>query len=184
MHGSACGIEPSWRTHAGMDLVCRVEPNRHTRACMDWRVGLGQIGICQNFQSLVSWEATFPSAGSTIVDARHDFITLYATIFKEGNFWLPVAKFVSEVLTSYGIHISQVSLVVMPRITHFEFIYRAHNLVPTFDRFNVFHYVSVNVGFYSFNSRTRNVLPCAKDPLRAYTTGSTIFLYSSGCDSD
>ncbi|MFS7986769.1 hypothetical protein Hanom_Chr11g01014171 [Helianthus anomalus] len=52
----------------------------------------------------------------------------------------------------------------MPRITHFEFICRAQNLIPTFETFNVFYYVFFNVRFYFFNSRTGNVLSCRKDP--------------------
>ncbi|MFS7997770.1 hypothetical protein Hanom_Chr12g01145851 [Helianthus anomalus] len=42
--------------------------------------------LCRNFQFPVNWEAMFPSARSTTVDASPDFITLYTTFFKEGNF--------------------------------------------------------------------------------------------------
>ncbi|KAM0023947.1 hypothetical protein Hdeb2414_s0022g00610131 [Helianthus debilis subsp. tardiflorus] len=59
---------------------------------------------------------------------------------------------------------SQINLVGMLRITHFEFICPAHHLIPSAYMFNVFYYVSCPVSFYSFNSRTANVLPCSKDP--------------------
>ncbi|MFS7973915.1 hypothetical protein Hanom_Chr09g00862291 [Helianthus anomalus] len=87
------------------------------------------------------------------------YMTLYAMFFKKGNLWLPITKFLGDILTRYGLHISQISHVGMPQITHFEFICRAQNLILTFEMFNVFYYVSVASGFYSFNSRTGNVLP-------------------------
>ncbi|MFS7994829.1 hypothetical protein Hanom_Chr12g01110721 [Helianthus anomalus] len=83
--------------------------------------------------------------------------------FKEGNFRLPITKFIGEVLTRYGLHIFQISPVGMPRITHFEFICWAQRLFPSVDMFNVFYYVSFTGGFYSFNYRTTNVLPCSRD---------------------
>ncbi|MFS8019800.1 hypothetical protein Hanom_Chr15g01407951 [Helianthus anomalus] len=46
----------------------------------------------------------------------------------------------------------------------FRVYLQAQNLVPTFDMFNLFYYISVNVGIYLFNSRTGNVLPYGKDP--------------------
>ncbi|MFS8013883.1 hypothetical protein Hanom_Chr15g01338231 [Helianthus anomalus] len=52
----------------------------------------------------------------------------------------------------------------MPQITHLEFICRVQNLLPMVEMFNVFYYVFVTAGFYSFNSSTGNVLPCSKDP--------------------
>ncbi|MFS7937898.1 hypothetical protein Hanom_Chr05g00433151 [Helianthus anomalus] len=75
-------------------------------------------------------------------------MTLYAAFFREGNFRLPMSKFLSEVLTKYGIHISQ--------------------LVPAVEMFNVFYYVTYAGGFYSFNSRTANVLPCSRDPPKSF----------------
>ncbi|MFS7973883.1 hypothetical protein Hanom_Chr09g00861891 [Helianthus anomalus] len=55
----------------------------------------------------------------------------------------------------------------MPRITHFDFVCLDQNLIPTFDIVNVFYYVFVTARFYSFNSRTGNVLPCGIDPLKS-----------------
>ncbi|MFS7918890.1 hypothetical protein Hanom_Chr03g00206501 [Helianthus anomalus] len=52
----------------------------------------------------------------------HSYITLHSAFFKEGNFRLPITKFLAEVLTRHGVYISQISPVGMPQITHFEFI--------------------------------------------------------------
>ncbi|MFS7937468.1 hypothetical protein Hanom_Chr05g00427911 [Helianthus anomalus] len=101
---------------------------------------------------------------STVAAPLVRYISLYAEFFKEGNFWLPMTKFTNEILTHYGIHISQVRIMGMPRITHSEFICRAQNLVPTFEIFNIFYYVSTNAGFYSLNARGGVMPPCGRDP--------------------
>ncbi|MFS7954407.1 hypothetical protein Hanom_Chr07g00629891 [Helianthus anomalus] len=64
----------------------------------------------------------------------------------------------------YGLHISQINAMGLPRVTHFEFICRAQRLIPSVDMLHVFYYFSYTRGFYSFNSRTSNMLPCSRDP--------------------
>ncbi|MFS7898086.1 hypothetical protein Hanom_Chr07g00607251 [Helianthus anomalus] len=104
-------------------------------------------------------------------------MTLYSAFFREGNFRLVITKFLGVVLTRYGLHISQIIPVSMPRITHFEFICRAQRLIPTVDMFNVFYYVFSTAGFYSFNSRTANVFPCNKDPPKSLHDRKHKFFY-------
>ncbi|MFS7948136.1 hypothetical protein Hanom_Chr06g00556411 [Helianthus anomalus] len=48
------------------------------------------------------WGATYPPAGKTPTR----MISLYVNFFGEGNFHLPMTKFVGDLLTRYGIHIS------------------------------------------------------------------------------
>ncbi|KAF5753391.1 hypothetical protein HanRHA438_Chr17g0790281 [Helianthus annuus] len=43
--------------------------------------------------------------------------------------------------------------------------------------FNVFYYVTYTGGFYSFNSRTTNVLPCSKDPPKSFHDWKNKFFY-------
>ncbi|MFS7905163.1 hypothetical protein Hanom_Chr01g00044511 [Helianthus anomalus] len=113
----------------------------------------------------ISWkEEEFQNLNSTALDAPPGYITLYAAFFREGNFRLPMMKFTEEVLTNYGLHISQINALELPRMTHFEFICRANRIEPTIEMFNVFYYVSYTGGFYSFNSRTGGVSPCSANP--------------------
>ncbi|KAF5776730.1 hypothetical protein HanXRQr2_Chr12g0527541 [Helianthus annuus] len=90
-------------------------------------------------------------------------MSLYADFFREGNFRLPMSRFIGEVLTGYGLHISQISALGLPRITHFEVICRANRVEPSFEKFNVFYFVTYTGGFYSFSSRTTGVNPCSID---------------------
>ncbi|KAJ0766698.1 hypothetical protein HanLR1_Chr03g0080551 [Helianthus annuus] len=104
-----------------------------------------------NFRS--EWGARYPPSGSTALDAPPGFITLYAAFFREGNFRLPITKFVADVLRGYGLHISQINAIGLPRITHFEFVCRSYRVEPTFPMFNTFYSVSYSSGFYSFQAR-------------------------------
>ncbi|MFS7917774.1 hypothetical protein Hanom_Chr03g00193161 [Helianthus anomalus] len=133
------------------------------RAAINWRE--------EEFQNLVrdmgfqsEWGAQFPTLNSTALDAPPGYITLYAAFFREGNFRLPMTKYTREVLSNYGLHISQRNALGFPRITHFEFICRANYIEPTSKMFNVFYFVSYTGGFYSFNCHTSGVSPCSANP--------------------
>ncbi|KAJ0752165.1 hypothetical protein HanPI659440_Chr09g0321221 [Helianthus annuus] len=97
-------------------------------------------------------------------------MTLYATLFREGNFRLPMLKFLGEILIKYGIHISQVNALGLPRVTHFE-------VGANVEMFNAFYYVTYIGGFYSFNSRTAGVLPYSRDPPKSFHDWKQKFFY-------
>ncbi|MFS7977026.1 hypothetical protein Hanom_Chr10g00899381 [Helianthus anomalus] len=80
--------------------------------------------LVQNFGFSSDWGVQFPTPNSTALVAPPGYMTLYAEFFREGNFCLPRSKFIGEVLTSYGLHISQINALGLPRLTHFEFICR------------------------------------------------------------
>ncbi|KAJ0569803.1 hypothetical protein HanHA300_Chr05g0170721 [Helianthus annuus] len=89
----------------------------------------------------------------------------------------PMAKFTAEVLTNYGLHISQINALGLPRVTHFEFICKANRIEPTFEMFNFFYSVSYTGGFYSFNSRTSGVIPCSSNPPKSLHDWKQKFFY-------
>ncbi|KAJ0754037.1 hypothetical protein HanPI659440_Chr09g0342491 [Helianthus annuus] len=138
----------------------------------------------EEFQNLVrdmgflpEWDAQFPTPKSTALDAPLGYIALYAAFIREGNFCLPMTKFTVEVLTNYGLHISQINALGLPRLTHFEFICKANRIEPTFEMFNVFYNVSYTGGFYSFNSRTSGVIPCSSNPPKSVHDWKQKFFY-------
>ncbi|MFS7966185.1 hypothetical protein Hanom_Chr09g00770881 [Helianthus anomalus] len=94
------------------------------------------------------------------------------------NFHLPMSKFIGEVLTGYGLHISHINALGLPRLTHFEFICRANHVQPTFEKFNTFYFVTYTGGFYSFNFLTGGVKPCNKDPPKSLHDWKQKFFYS------
>ncbi|MFS7918373.1 hypothetical protein Hanom_Chr03g00200231 [Helianthus anomalus] len=44
-----------------------------------------------------------------------------------------MSKFIVEILKGYGLHISQINALGLPRVTHFEFICQAQRVEPTFE---------------------------------------------------
>ncbi|KAJ0845530.1 hypothetical protein HanRHA438_Chr15g0714741 [Helianthus annuus] len=103
-------------------------------------------------------------------------MTLYDAFFREGNFRLPITRFTAEVLRNYGLHLSQINAIGLPRITHIEFGCMANRVEPTFAMFNVFYTVTYTSGFYSFNSRT-GVAPVCFVPLKSLHDWKQKFFY-------
>ncbi|MFS8016564.1 hypothetical protein Hanom_Chr15g01370081 [Helianthus anomalus] len=126
------------------------DPSRADQAIVNWKADEFQQ-LCQTFQ--VNWGLQFPTPGGTTLDAPPGYITFYSSFSRK------------------------VSSVGMPRITHFEFICRAQHLILSVDMFNVFYYVPCTGGFYSFNSRTANVLPCSRDPPKSLHDWKHKFFY-------
>ncbi|MFS7961398.1 hypothetical protein Hanom_Chr08g00714531 [Helianthus anomalus] len=75
--------------------------------------------LVQNFGFSSDWGVQFPTPNSTALDAPPGYMTLYAEFFRERNFRLPMSKFIGEVLTNYGLHISQITALCLPHLTHF-----------------------------------------------------------------
>ncbi|KAJ0780474.1 hypothetical protein HanPI659440_Chr06g0238161 [Helianthus annuus] len=124
-------------------------PPSPNQAVINWRED-ELNNLIQNFGFSSDWGVQFPTANCTALDAPPGYITLYADFFQEGNFWLPMSKFIGEVLNGYGLHISRINALGLPRVTHFEFICRAQRIEPTFEKFNVLYYVTYIGGFLFF----------------------------------
>ncbi|MFS7948127.1 hypothetical protein Hanom_Chr06g00556311 [Helianthus anomalus] len=105
----------------------------------------------------------FLTANSSALDAPPGYITLFAAFFRDGNFWLPVSRFLGEVLTRYGIHISQVNALGLHR--------------SQCSRRSTCFTTSPTEGFYSFNSHTVGVLPCTRDPPKSFHDWKPKFFY-------
>ncbi|XP_022006810.2 zinc finger BED domain-containing protein RICESLEEPER 2-like [Helianthus annuus] len=122
------------------------------------------------------WGAQYPPVGSTALDAPPGHITLYAAFFREVSFRLPITKFTAAVLRGYGLHISQLNAIGLPRITHFEYVCRAYRIEPTFQMFNVFYSVTYASSFYSFQARS-GVAPVCSMPLKSLHDWKQKFFY-------
>ncbi|MFS7911585.1 hypothetical protein Hanom_Chr02g00119891 [Helianthus anomalus] len=152
------------------------DPMGHDHAVINWKEEEFH-NLWQRFKFPSDWGAQFSTSGNTALNAPPGYMTLYVAFFREGNFHLLMTKFFGEILSRYGLHISQINALDLPHVTYFEFICQAQWLVPTVDMFNIFYYVSYTGGFYSLNYRTANVLPCNKDPPKSLHDWKHRFFY-------
>ncbi|MFS7990063.1 hypothetical protein Hanom_Chr11g01054401 [Helianthus anomalus] len=139
----ACKIEPKWHTAHGVypERFLQGEvfsfnfgeknPPGPDQVVINWKEE-ELNNLIQRFAFPSDWGIQFPTTTSTALDAPPGYMTLYADFFWDGNFHLPMSKFVGDVFTGYGLHISRINALGLPRITHFEFIFRAQRIEPTF----------------------------------------------------
>ncbi|KAF5787864.1 hypothetical protein HanXRQr2_Chr10g0457651 [Helianthus annuus] len=99
-----------------------------------WDLGLFEQ-IVRSFRFPPEWDARYPAQNQTAADAPPGYITLYEDFFLQGNFRLPATNFMGNILHFYNFHISQMSPPGMVRVRHFEFLYRAHGIEPTVEKF-------------------------------------------------
>ncbi|MFS7931556.1 hypothetical protein Hanom_Chr04g00357361 [Helianthus anomalus] len=78
--------------------------------------------IARGFWFPPEWDAQYPRQGQTAADAPPGYITLFEDFFLEGNFRFPETEFMASIIHFYGFHISQMSLVGIVRVRHFEFL--------------------------------------------------------------
>ncbi|KAF5823371.1 hypothetical protein HanRHA438_Chr01g0038581 [Helianthus annuus] len=109
--------------------------------------------LVTSFKFPPSWGAIYPQEGQMAAQALAGYITLFWEYFADGNFRLPVTKFLIEVLSHYRFHLSQLHPVGLVRIHHFEFLCQSMGIQPMVDRFQVFYQLHCSLGFYSFQQR-------------------------------
>lgn len=85
------------------------------------------------------WEPEHLVAGSMADKPPSCKMVVYAEYFSTGNLRFPITKFLGKVITGHCIHLSHIHPFCLMRICHFEFVYRANNIVPTVDKFAIFY---------------------------------------------
>ena len=119
----------------------------------------GYDEFVRRYEILPEWEPEYPGKGCTAKVTPMGKIALYEAHFFVG-FRLPATKFVVGLLTSYGIHITQMSL----KMVHYEMTCRAIDIEPTFELFDAFYEVEVVYGIEGWYSiKHRNKRPFMSD---------------------
>ncbi|MFS8002617.1 hypothetical protein Hanom_Chr13g01204211 [Helianthus anomalus] len=98
----------------------------------------------------LKWYQLGCKISQTTADAPPGYITLCSDFFGEGNFRLQATHFLCNILQYYSFHISQLSILGMVRIKHFESVCRSQGEEPKVDKFRVFYQLRSNMGFFSF----------------------------------
>ncbi|KAJ0743163.1 hypothetical protein HanPI659440_Chr10g0372671 [Helianthus annuus] len=74
-------------------------PPGPNRAIINWKEE-ELHNLIQRFKFPFDLGVQFPIAGSTALDSPPGYLMLYAAFFREGNFRLPMSKFLGEILTN------------------------------------------------------------------------------------
>nr|GFB98717.1 putative transposase (putative), gypsy type [Tanacetum cinerariifolium] len=98
------------------------------------------------------------------------------------GFRLPLSQFLYDVLGYYQIHISQLSVIGVAKVSHFEINCRVQNIVPTLSLFCVFYVPSFNSGWMSFSKRPgKNTPQCYTKPLDSLKNWNNRFFWVDEC---
>nr|GEW56374.1 putative transposase (putative), gypsy type [Tanacetum cinerariifolium] len=94
-----------------------------------------------------------------------DKIGVYTRFFEYANFRLPLSTFLVNVLKHYRILISQLFVIGMAKVSHFEIICRVYGIEPTVGLFHCFYVNSKTKGWMWFSKRQGSDAVCYTKPL-------------------
>jgi hypothetical protein len=106
-----------------------------------------------------------PDLGQAIHQYLAGKIGMYSRFFDYGGFCLPLSTFFVDILNHYRIHISQLSLFGAGKVSHFEILCRAHEILSTVALFRRLYVNSIKNGWLSFIKRTGVIDTCYDRPL-------------------
>ncbi|GJX13139.1 hypothetical protein Tco_0204897 [Tanacetum coccineum] len=100
-----------------------------------------------------------PGPGDHIVDFPEGKVGVYTKKIEFANFRIPISQFLFDILRYYQIHLSQLSVIGVAKVSHFEINCRVLNIIPTVNLFLVFYVSSYNSGWISFSKRPAKKYP-------------------------
>ncbi|GJV73429.1 hypothetical protein Tco_1493424 [Tanacetum coccineum] len=101
-----------------------------------------------------------PDRNGIIKDSPSGKIGMYTRFVEFANFYIPLLKFLLCVLEYYQINLSQLSIIGVAKISHFELMCHAVGSVPTIGTFCRFYVNSLRNGWLSFSKRSGADDPC------------------------
>nr|GFA87514.1 hypothetical protein [Tanacetum cinerariifolium] len=119
-----------------------------------------------------------PGPEDRIVDFSEGKIGVYTRFFEFANFRFPISQILFDVLGYYQIHLSQLSVIDVAKVSNFEINCRVLNVIPTLSLFRVFYTPSFNSGWMSFSKRPgRNTPQCYTKPLDSLKNWNNRFFW-------
>ncbi|MFS7978534.1 hypothetical protein Hanom_Chr10g00916591 [Helianthus anomalus] len=113
--------------------------------------------LVQEYNIRPKWNPMLPSKIDTTFPLKQGKITLFIDFFKFCNFRLPITKFCKSVLDHYPIHISQLHLLGLVKLRHFEFSCIALGHIPEITVFRAFFVLVWKSPFFTFDRRDVDV---------------------------
>jgi hypothetical protein len=109
--------------------------------------------LSEKFDLLPEYGAELPLPGKTALDPPRGKITLYSHFFTTSHLRIPVSKFLITILKHYRIHITQISLISLLKVFHYEFCVRALKEEPEVLQFRAFYKLTKSGDWWTFSKR-------------------------------
>ncbi|GJW68428.1 hypothetical protein Tco_0122852 [Tanacetum coccineum] len=109
---------------------------------------------CRNIPPTV--HPKLPGRNSRIRNSLAGKIGVYTRFFDFANYRIPISQFLVDILGYFQINLSQLSVIVAAKVSHFEILYRVHGFVPIVGNFRRFYINSKNKGWKSFSKCSEN----------------------------
>ncbi|GJT87346.1 hypothetical protein Tco_1069063 [Tanacetum coccineum] len=122
-------------------------------------------GFCQKYYLPDVVHPELPTPNQSIRDSPVGKIGVYTRLFDFANFRIPLSQFLVDVLKYFRINLSQLSVIVAAKVSHFEILCRVHGYVSTAGLFRRFYVNSKNKGWMSFGKRSDIAPVCYTKPL-------------------
>ncbi|GKD06610.1 hypothetical protein Tco_1181584 [Tanacetum coccineum] len=112
--------------------------------------------FCNDYGIGEEFGPELPGPNDTIRNFLQGKIGVYTRFFEFANFRLPLSTFFLRVLSHFGIHISQLSVLGAAHVSHFEISCQAHGGTPTVRLFRRFYLaIRLPTGWITFEKRRK-----------------------------
>ncbi|GKB55625.1 hypothetical protein Tco_0911811 [Tanacetum coccineum] len=98
--------------------------------------------LCTKYHIPTCVHATLPGPNQSILQSSDGKIGVYTRFFNFANYQIPLSQFLVDVLAHFRIHLSQLSVFGVAKVSHFEILCRVHDFQPSVNCFR--HTVSLN----------------------------------------
>ncbi|GJV29128.1 hypothetical protein Tco_1385576 [Tanacetum coccineum] len=133
--------------------------------------------LCRKFHIPEEVHPQLPTPDQTIHDKPEGKIGIYTRFFDFANYRLPLSSFFVTVLRYFRINFSQLSVIGVAKVSHFEILCRVHNIEPTVGLFRCFYTHFKNKGWISFCKRTEGSPVCYTKPIDSLKNWNNRFFW-------
>ncbi|GKA92371.1 hypothetical protein Tco_0814296 [Tanacetum coccineum] len=133
--------------------------------------------LCRKFHIPGEVHPQLPTLDQTIHDKPEGKIGIYTRFFDFANYRLPLSSFFVAVLRYFRINFSQLFVIGVAKVSHFEILCRVHNIEPAVRLFRCFYTHFKNKGWISFCKRTEGSPVCYTKPIDSLKNWNNRFFW-------
>jgi hypothetical protein len=123
--------------HSSVIFMASAKANMKTTTCLLTKDELKDL--CERYDLFPEYGSELPSPTQTAIDAPPRKITLYTNFCTSSHLRIQIRHFLADLLCHYGVHLSQVAPLGLPKVFHYEFCVRALKSAPEIPMFCPFY---------------------------------------------